>query len=121
MTPSTPLPGGAKLTIDTVEAGTLIDVDAHQAARPDAANADAAGAIATALRLRNLAGLIVVDFIGTPSRDAGHRLSTLLTDGLAGDPANVQFGGPISSLGVLHLARQRRGIPLAAAFPDGPP
>ena len=46
---------------------------------------------------------------------------TALTQGLQGDPASARIGGPVSPLGVLHLARERRGPALATLFPDGPP
>ena len=116
LTPDVALPGGGRLWIERTRALTAIDIDGPD---PSRANWDAVTAIPRQLRLRNIGGLIVVDFAGSPSRPEA--LLGRLRDGFDGDSASVRFGGGISALGVADLARQRRGRSLADVFPDGAP
>ena len=116
LAPDVALPGGGRLWIERTRALTAVDIDGPD---PSRANWDAAAAIPRQLRLRNLGGLIVVDFAGTPSRPEA--LLGQLRAGFDGDPASVRFGGGVSALGVVDLARQRRGRSLADVFPDGAP
>ncbi|HEV2300300.1 MAG TPA: ribonuclease E/G, partial [Stellaceae bacterium] len=112
--PSLALPGGGTLHIEATQAATLIDVDSGGAA-PLAANLEAAAAIARALRLRNIGGGIVVDFIGLDSKQARERVRAALARALAPDPAGGRVLG-WTRLGHLELVRPRRGRPLAEAL-----
>jgi ribonuclease G len=122
------LEGGAALRIDETEAAVLIDVDSGTpdrgpAARTTlAANLAAAAAIARQIRLRNLGGGIVVDFVGLEGRGLRERVRQALTDALASDPALPQILG-WTRLGHLEIVRPRRGRSLASAMlePDGAP
>jgi len=107
-----PLPHGGSLTIEATQALTAIDVDTGDGATA-AVNKAAAAAIGREIRLRNLSGLIVVDFAGHAGREAADRLIDRLTDGLAGDPAETTPGRRFSPLGLWECARQRRAPALA--------
>jgi ribonuclease G len=79
------------------------------------ANLAAAGTIARQMRLRNLGGGIVVDFVGIDSRSTREKLRAALTEALAPDPAGPQLLG-WTRLGHFELVRPRRGRPLAEAL-----
>ncbi len=115
------LSGGGSVHFEATRAGVLIDVDTgtpetgapeHSGLR---ANLTAAAAIARQIRLRNLGGGIVVDFIGLDSRASRERVRAVLASGLAADPASPQILG-WTRLGHLELVRPRRGRPLAEAL-----
>jgi ribonuclease G len=99
----------------------LIDVDSGtpETGSPERtvlmANLAAAGAIARQIRLRNLGGGIVVDFVGLDSRSAREKLRAALAETLAPDPAAPQLLG-WTRLGHFELVRPRRGRPLAEAL-----
>ena len=115
------LPGGGSVHIETTRAAALIDVDTGtpEAGSPEraglAVNLAAAAAIAKQIRLRNLGGGIVVDFVGLDRRAARERVRAALADALASDPAAPQLLG-WTRLGHLELVRPRRGRPLAEAL-----
>lgn len=101
------------LTIETTAALTAIDVDSGPYT-PEEANQRALLEIARQIRLRNLAGMIVVDF-AAPRRGAeGHKkaMAHALAQALADDPARPQVVG-VSGLGLVEIRRPRRGAPLA--------
>ena len=77
-----------------------------------AANLAAAEAIARQIRLRNLAGGIVVDFVGLDDRRSRERVRAALAGALAADPMQPQLLG-WTRLGHLELVRRRRTRPLA--------
>ena len=112
------LPSGVTLHIAPVHAATLIDVDSASADGGSAqraalnANLAAADAIARQIRLRNLAGAIIIDFIGMEGRSARERVRAALAAALARDPAGPQPLG-WTRLGHFELVRPRRGRPLA--------
>ncbi|MEE8272730.1 MAG: ribonuclease E/G [Alphaproteobacteria bacterium] len=114
LTPMVPLPGGGSIVIEPTRAVTAIDVDAG-AADPFRANQAAACEIARQLRLRNIGGLVVIDFISMKRREDRAALVDTLKRALDGDPASVRLGGGVSRLGLVELARQRRGLSLAEA------
>ncbi len=111
------LDGGGWVNIEATRAGVMIDVDSGtpETGSPERAglsvNLTAAGAIAREIRLRNLAGGIVIDFVGMAHRRLRDRLHDALTEELAPDPACPQILG-WTRLGHLELVRPRRRRPL---------
>lgn len=110
-----PLPSGGSIVIEPTRALIAVDVNAGAARDKALANREAARAIARQLRLRNLGGLVVIDFISVPRRE-GAMLFDLLKDALADDPATITIGSGLSSLGLVELARERRGLGFAEAL-----
>jgi Ribonuclease G/E len=115
------LPGGGSVHFETTRAGVLIDVDTGtpETGSPQriglATNLAAAGSIARQIRLRNLGGAIVIDFVGLDSRGSRERVRAALGSALASDPAQPQILG-WTRLGHLELVRPRRSRPLAEAL-----
>ncbi len=107
------LPSGGYLVIDSTEALVAIDVNSGRATRERnieetavKTNLEAADEVARQLRLRDLAGLIVIDFIDMDDRRNNSQVERRLKDALSTDRARVQVGR-ISSLGLLEMSRQR--------------
>jgi Ribonuclease G/E len=121
LAPSLALPGGGSIHIAETRAAVLIDVDTGTPDAPSAeraaiaANLAAAKTIARQLRLRQLGGGIVIDFIGLEGRGARDRLRQAMAAALVGDPAEPQVLG-WTRLGHLELVRRRRGRPLSEAM-----
>src|SRR5690606_27950138 len=113
LAPELGLPSGGSIMIEPTRALTAIDVDAGSARDPALANREAATAIARQLRLRNIGGIVVIDFISTARNAARERLLRDLRDALADDPARLRGADRVSPLGLVELARQRRGRSLA--------
>lgn len=109
--PVMPLPGGGRLIVETTSACSTIDVDSG-GGDPAAVNRAAARAIGREVRRRELAGTIVVDFVGAPAGAERERLLGALRAGLAGDPRPVRVV-PMAGLGLVALARRRHGPSLA--------
>ena len=115
------LAGSGSVHIETTHAAVLIDVDSGSAVRgsPErtglAVNLAAVDVIARQIRLRNLGGGMVIDFVGLEDRRLRERLRDALADALAPDPACPQILG-WTRLGHLELVRSRRGRPLAEAL-----
>jgi ribonuclease G len=115
------LPGGGFVHFDATRAGMLIDVDTGtpETGSPERigmmANLAAAAAIARQIRLRNLGGGIVIDFVGMDSRSAREKLRAALAKALAPDPVAPQLLG-WTRLGHFELVRPRRSRPLAEAL-----
>ena len=107
------LPAGGAIVIDHTEALTSIDINSARATKgadiEETAlntNLEAADEIARQLRLRDLGGLFVIDFIDmTPSRNQ-REVENRLKDALKQDRARVQIGR-ISRFGLLEMSRQR--------------
>ena len=107
------LPSGGSIVIDYTEALISIDINSARATKgadiEETAlntNLEAADEIARQLRLRDVGGLIVIDFIDmTPSRNQ-REVETRLRDALKRDRARVQVGR-ISRFGLLEMSRQR--------------
>jgi ribonuclease G len=114
-------PDGGSVHFEATRAGMLIDVDTGtpETGSPERtgllANLAAAGTIARQIRLRNLGGGIVVDFVGLESRSEREKLHSAFAEALASDPADPQLLG-WTRLGHLELVRPRRGRPLAEAL-----
>jgi ribonuclease E len=107
-----PLPSGGSLVIDQTEALVAIDVNSGKTrGRRDqeeayATNREAAVEIARQLRLRNLGGIIVIDFIDMNAARHRTAVERLLRDGMRYDKARHQIG-KISAFGLCTLTRQR--------------
>ena len=107
------LPSGGAIVIDLTEALTTIDVNSARATRRGNieetalhTNLEAIDEIARQLRLRDLGGLIVIDFIDmTPSANQ-QRVENRLGEALKEDRARIRLGG-ISRFGLLEMSRQR--------------
>ena len=107
------LPSGGSIVIDRTEALVSIDINSSRATQGGDieetalnTNLEAAEEIARQLRLRDLGGLIVIDFIDmTPSRNQ-REVENRLRDSLKMDRARVQVGR-ISRFGLLEMSRQR--------------
>jgi len=107
------LPSGGAIVIDHTEALVAVDVNSARATRGGdieetafRTNLEAADEIARQMRLRDLGGLIVVDFIDMEDSKNRREVETRLRDALRNDRARVQFSS-ISKFGLLELSRQR--------------
>ena len=107
------LPSGGAIVIDHTEALVSVDVNSARATRGTDiettalnTNVEAADEIARQLRLRDLGGLIVIDFIDMESPKNQREVETRLRDALKTDRARVQMG-KLSRFGLLELSRQR--------------
>jgi ribonuclease E len=108
-----PLPSGGAIVIDHAEALVAIDVNSAQATKGTDieqtafnTNLEAADEVARQLRLRDLGGLIVIDFIDMESQKNQREVEERLREALRHDRARVQIG-KISRFGLLELSRQR--------------
>lgn len=104
---------GGSLVIEPTEALTVVDVNAGERGNPLDVNLDAAAEIARQLRLRNVGGIVVVDFVNMRARGDAERVLAALADAVDGDPVQTQVYG-MSKLGLVELTRARRGSPLTA-------
>lgn len=116
--PRVPLGNGASLVIERTEALTVIDVNAGERGNALDVNLEAAVEIARQLRLRNVGGIVVVDFVNMKGRGDGERLLTALARAVEDDPAQTQVYG-LSKLGLVEMTRNRRGIALADLLTPG--
>jgi ribonuclease E len=107
------LPSGGSIVIDHTEALVAVDVNSARATKGGdieetalRTNLEAADEVARQLRLRDLGGLIVVDFIDMESQKAQREVENRFREALHHDRARVQVG-KISRFGLLELSRQR--------------
>lgn len=110
-----PLPSGGSIIIETTHALTTIDVNQGAAATAAEANMDAAIEAARQIRMRNLSGAILIDFINMPLKTARYQLITALEAALKGDFAGAQVHG-FTRLGIIEITRKRRTSPVAHAL-----
>ena len=110
--PRVALAGGGGLVIEPTEALVAIDVNGGERGNPLAVNLEAAAEVARQLRLRNLGGIIVVDFLSMSRRADGERLLAALNAAVRDDPVQTEVYG-LSRLGLVELTRARRGPALA--------
>src|SRR5262252_7498450 len=108
-----PLPSGGAIVIDHTEALVSIDVNSARATKAGDiettafhTNLEAAEELARQLRLRDLGGLIVIDFIDMESAKNQREVENRLRDALHYDRARIQLG-KISRFGLMELSRQR--------------
>ena len=113
-----PLPSGGALVIDRTEA--LVSIDVNSAKATSGAdiettalntNLEAADEIARQLRLRDLGGLVVIDFIDMNSSKNQRDVENQLKEALKADRARIQVGR-ISRFGLLEMSRQRLRLSL---------
>jgi ribonuclease E len=107
------LPSGGAIVIDHTEALVSVDVNSARSTRGSdieetaaRTNLEAADELARQMRLRDLGGLIVIDFIDMESTKNQKEVEQRLKDALRHDRARVQMG-KISRFGLLELSRQR--------------
>jgi Ribonuclease G/E len=123
LAPSLDLRGGGAVHIAETRAATMIDVDTGTPETGSAArnalagNIEAATAIARHIRLRNLGGGIVIDFIGLEGKAPREQVRQALADALAPDPAKPQCLG-WTRLGHVEIVRPYRAPSLAAQLAD---
>jgi ribonuclease E len=111
--PEVELKSGGSIVINPTEALVAIDVNSGRATKgrnieetAKKTNLEAAGEIARQLRLRDLAGLIVIDFIDMGDRRNDRLVEKCVKDALKSDRARIQVGR-ISPFGLLEFSRQR--------------
>jgi len=107
------LPSGGAIVIDQTEALVAVDVNSARAIKggdieetATRTNLEAADEVARQARLRDLGGLIVIDFIDMEESKNRREVENRLRDALRQDRARVQFGS-ISKFGLLEMSRQR--------------
>ncbi len=107
------LPSGGAIVIDHTEALTSIDINSARATKggdieetAKNTNLEAADEIARQLRIRDLGGLIVIDFIDMMQNKNQREVETRLRNAVYDDRARVQIGR-ISRFGLLEMSRQR--------------
>jgi len=107
------LPSGGAIVIDHTEALVSVDVNSARATRGSDieqtafnTNLEASDEIGRQLRLRDLGGLVVIDYIDMESQKNQREVESRLRDALRHDRARVQMG-KISRFGLLELSRQR--------------
>ncbi|NBW24349.1 MAG: Rne/Rng family ribonuclease [Betaproteobacteria bacterium] len=107
------LPSGGAIVIDHTEALVSVDVNSARAIKggdieetATRTNLEAADEVARQMRLRDLGGLIVIDFIDMDESRNRREVESRLRDALRQDRARVQFG-TISKFGLMEMSRQR--------------
>lgn len=118
------LPSGGALVIDRTEALVSIDINSAKAtggsdieATAVNTNLEAADEIARQLRLRDLGGLVVIDFIDMSSSKNQRDVENRLKEALKADRARIQVGR-ISRFGLLEMSRQRLRLSLGESAQD---
>ncbi|CAE1136255.1 Rne/Rng family ribonuclease [Xanthomonas euroxanthea] len=107
------LPSGGSIVVDQTEALTAVDVNSSRATKGSdieetafQTNLEAAEEVARQLRLRDLGGLVVIDFIDMASTKHQREVENKLQNALKYDRARVQLGR-ISRFGLMEMSRQR--------------
>jgi ribonuclease E len=107
------LPSGGSIVIDPTEALTSIDINSSRATKGSDieetaynTNLEAADEIARQLRLRDLGGLVVIDFIDMSPVKHQREVENRMKDAVRNDRARIQLG-KISRFGLLEMSRQR--------------
>jgi len=121
LAPRIVLESGVEVLFEPGETLCAVDVDSAGAGgrqgraprRPVEVNLEAAPAIAHQLRLRNIAGAVVIDFVTMRSTYDRDKVQAALAEALAEDPVPTQLYG-FTRLGHFELTRARRGATLAA-------
>lgn len=113
MTPVAQLPSGGSIVINPTEALVAIDVNSGKSTRERhidetalKTNLEAADEVARQIKLRDLGGLVVIDFIDMSDSKHIQQVEKRLKDAVRGDRARIQMGR-ISQFGLMELSRQR--------------
>lgn len=110
------LENGGSVIIEKTAALTAIDVNRGGDKRSNLAiNVEAAIEIARQIRIRNLGGMILIDFIRLKSKDEQDALRRAMEDAIGTDPCTVQIHG-FSPMGLMEITRSRRTPPLHDRF-----
>lgn len=110
------LPGGGSIIIESTAALTAVDVNTGADKRGRlATNIEAAAELARQIRLRNLGGMIVIDFLKMRTKADEEALRKAFEDQVMEDPCTVQLHG-FSPLGLMEITRHRRTPALADRF-----
>ncbi len=123
-----PLPSGGEIVIEETEALVAIDVNtgAHKNKNDDGknfilqVNLEAAKEIARQIRLRNIGGLIIIDFIDMKQRKDRNSVLKLMRDEMSKDKAKCHIL-PISQLGIMQMTRQRHKESFSSGIYTGCP
>jgi len=114
-----PLPGGGFITIEQTEACAVIDVNTGASAAADnyretvlATNMEAVAAIVNQIILRNLGGIIIIDFISLSRQDDKAAVTDALRKEAKRDRLNPEIFN-MSELGIVQIARPKRRLPLS--------
>jgi ribonuclease E len=121
------LPSGGEIVVDGTEAMTAIDVNTARSARKGDAeetalqvNLEAAAEVTRQLRLRDVGGLVVIDFIDMAASRNKMKVEKAVREGLRADKARYDVTR-ISKLGLMELARQRlKGEKMSASYTTCP-
>ena len=118
--PRVNLPSGGSIVIDPTEALVAIDVNSGSTSKGKnfeasifQANMEAAAELARQLRLRDLGGLIVVDFIDMRNKKHIQSVERMVRQSMKRDKAKVDFSR-ISKFGLMQISRQKLGAPIEA-------
>ncbi|HVQ26184.1 MAG TPA: ribonuclease E/G, partial [Planctomycetota bacterium] len=122
-----PLPSGGEIVIDGTEALTAIDVNSARAKRTGDSdetntqtNLEAAAEIARQMRLRDLGGLLVIDFIDMNASRNRMKVERAMREAMKGDRAKYDLTR-LSKLGLMECARQRiKSAKMAASYTTCP-
>ncbi len=113
MNPSVRLPSGGSIVINSTEALVAIDVNSGRSTRERhidetalKTNLEAADEVGRQMRLRDLAGLVVIDFIDMSDSQHIQQVEKRMREAVKNDRARIQLG-KISQFGLLELSRQR--------------
>jgi Rne/Rng family ribonuclease len=107
------LRGGGSIIIEPTAALTAIDVNRGADDRPSFdVNAEAAAEVARQIRLRNIGGIILIDFLKMQKKAEQARFMALAEELFGADPCTVQIHG-LTALGLLEITRRRRTPPLS--------
>ena len=127
LVPTVPLPSGGRMTIERTAALVAVDVDTGTHLGAGAVeqailetNLEAAAEMARQLRLRNLGGLVVIDFVSMRADDHRRRVLAALGSAVKRDPAPVEIGG-FTALGLVELTRRHQRESLDSVVADGCP
>ena len=121
------LPSGGSIVLDPTEALTAVDINSARATKGKhiddtalAINLEAAEEIARQLRIRDIGGLIVIDFIDMANRKHGQQVEDVLRKACKMDKARIQFAR-ISRFGLLEMSRQRLHPSIRESTTEGCP
>ncbi|MDR1609355.1 MAG: ribonuclease E/G [Holosporales bacterium] len=119
LSPVVPLPSGGSIVINTTEALTAIDVNSGKMKNERdmdgtalRTNLEAAVEIARQIKLRDIAGIIVIDFIDVDDSEAATKVERKMREVMKGDSANVRIGR-LSQFGLIEMSRQRMRMGIA--------